>query len=149
MSVRPATMDDVPRIVEMAFAFYADAGYADVFGPMAKESAAGLAIVCMEKGVMLVAEVEGVVVGMACLHIEPFLFNPASPKRVASELVWWIDPEHRGGLLAARMLREINAACDAAGAVPRMATLAGSPPQAQALLERAGYRHTESYFTRH
>lgn len=145
--IRPATIDDVPRIVDMARRFYDASGYADLFGPMAQESAAGLAIITMESGVMLVAEVDGDVVGMACLHVEPFLFNPE--RTIASELAWWIEPEHRGGMLAARMLKAINEACEARGAVPRMATLAGSPPQAEALLNRAGYRLTERYYTRH
>lgn len=144
--IRPATRADIPRIVEMAQRFYDASEYPAVFGPMAKESAAGLAILTMDTGIMLVADEGGDVVGMVSLFVEPFLFNPE--RTIASELVWWIEPEHRGGLLAARMLRAVNAACDAIGAVPRMATLAGSPPQARALLERTGYAHTESYFTR-
>jgi L-amino acid N-acyltransferase YncA len=145
--VRPATHDDIPRIVEMARDFYATTAYPDLFGPMANESAAGLAILTMQSGVMLVAETDGAVVGMVCLHVEPFLFNPDAG-RIASELVWWIEPEHRGGTLAGRMLKAVNDACTALDAVPRMATLASSPPQAQALLERYDYRETERYFTR-
>lgn len=144
--IRPATRADIPRIVEMAQRFYDASEYPAVFGPMAKESAAGLAIITMDTGILLVADEGGEVVGMVCLFVEPFLFNPE--RTIASELAWWIEPEHRGGLLAARMLRAVNAACDAIGAIPRMATLAGSPPQARALIERMGYAHTESYYTR-
>lgn len=148
MIIRPATLGDVDAIVAMSQRFYDASDYPALYGPMAKESAAGLAIITMDTGVMLVAEEAGAVVGMVSLHVEPFLFNPDSPKKTASELVWWIEPEHRGGMLAARLLKAVNAACDAIGAIPRMATLAGSPPQAGALLQRMGYTPTETYYTR-
>lgn len=154
-SIRSATMDDVPRIVEMAERFYATSGYPDFYGPMAKESAAGLAIITMqgapefgvEPGVMLVAEHEGELVGMACVHIDRFLFN--SSVKVGHELAFWIEPEHRGGRLAARLLCEIETAVAARGAtVNRMATLATSPPQAAAIYERMGYTRSESFYSK-
>lgn len=144
--IRPATMDDVPRLIDMAQRFYAESGYEPIYGPMLDTSAAGLAILTMESGILLVAEHEGEVVGMVCLHVEPYLFNPSVT--IASEIAWWIAPEHRGGLLGARLLKSVDEACKERGAIPRMATLAGSPPQAGAMLERAGYAHTERYYTK-
>lgn len=146
MNVRHATRDDIPRIVEMGQAFYAMSGYAQI-AEASIPSLAGLAIVTMETGVMLVAEADGEVVGMACLFIEPFTFN--LEVSVASELAWWIEPEHRGGMLAMQMMQAIDAACRAKGAgVIRMAALRNSPPQAAALYERLGYQKADSHYMR-
>lgn len=146
MHIRPATHADIPRIVEMAQRFYPTSGYERI-APLTETQAAGLVLVTMETGVMLVAESDGDIVAMACLHVEPFLFNPATT--IAQEIVFWIEPEHRGGMLAARMLKAIDAACKEQGVdVIRMATLPGSPPQAAHLYERMGYTPSESYFVR-
>lgn len=144
--VRPATESDIPRIVEMAQCFYRTTAYASI-APLALESAAGLAIVTMQQGVMLVAEQGDDVVGMVCLFLEPFTFNTAV--MVASEIAWWLEPSARGGGAAAQLLLAADEACRARGAqVIRMALMANSPPQAAALYERFGYVHTDSHYTK-
>lgn len=136
--IRQATRADVPAIVDMAMRFYAVSGYERI-APIAKESAAGIVLVCIDAGVMLVAEREdGSIAGMVCLHIEPYLFNIDTT--IAQEIAWWIEPDARGGMLAARLLKAAEAAAREAGAsVLRMGVLHDSPPQAAALYERMGY----------
>lgn len=142
--VRPATREDIPRIVDMALRFYPTTHYAKI-ADVTKESAAGLAIIAMESGVMLVAEKDGAVIGMACLVVGPFEFNVSVT--MATELAWWIEPEHRGSTLALRMMEAIHAAARERGAsVVRMATMANSPPQAAAMYERLGYVHSDSHY---
>lgn len=152
--IRPATRDDIPRLVEMAQRFYPESPYPLIYGDMPKEQVAGLSIIAMEglashgivPGVMLVAEHEGELVGMACLHVDPSTFNPVT---VAGEIVWWIEPEHRGGMTAVRLLKASEKAAQERGAhVVRMACLATSPPEAAAIYERMGYAHTETIFTK-
>jgi GNAT superfamily N-acetyltransferase len=144
--IRQATHEDIPRIVEMGRAFYAASGY-EAIAPASIPSIAGLAIVTMEQGVMLVAESDDRVVGMASLFLEPFTFNPEVT--VASELAWWIDPDHRGGTLAVRMLHAIGEACQSKGVkVIRMAALESSPPQVAGLYGRAGYVRSDSHYMR-
>jgi GNAT superfamily N-acetyltransferase len=144
--IRAATRDDIPRIVEMAEQFYATTAY-PAFAPLAKESAAGLAIVMIETGVMLVAEIEGRVVGMVGLFVEPFTFNVAVT--VATEIVWWVDPDAQGAGVGRELLAAIEPACKERGAdVVRMMCLASSPPQAAALYERMGYAPSEHAFTK-
>lgn len=142
--IRTATHDDIPRIIEMAQAFYATTSYAR-FSPISYQSAAGLAIITMESGVMLVAEKDGELVGMTCLIIVPFLFNVSLT--VAEEIAFWIEPEHRGGMLAIRLLKEIEKECRAKMVdVIRMATLIDSPPQAASLYLHEGYEKSDSHF---
>lgn len=146
-TIRPATREDIPRIVEMGRRFYAASGY-EAIAPVSDASIAGLAILTMDgAGVMLVAEADEQVIGMVCLFIEPFTFNPSVT--VATELAWWIEPECRGGMLAVRMMGALEEACRAKGAQwVRMATLVTSPPQAAALYERLGYQRGDSYYMR-
>jgi len=130
----------------MAQRFFPTSGYSRI-APMPDTQAAGLALITMDSGVMLVAEVDGVLQAMAALHVEPFIFNPHVT--IAQEIVFWIEPEHRGGLLAARMLRAIDEACRKRGAqVVRMATLPSSPEAAEKLFERSGYALSETYFVK-
>ena len=144
--IRNATHADIPRIVEMAGKFYGQTRYAGI-APMAKESAAGLAIVMMEQGVMLLAEANGAVAGMVGLFIEPFTFN--IEKTMATELVWWVDPEHQRSGIGAELLSAIEPACRDRGAdVIRMMCLAGQCEAAEAIYSRMGYMPSEHAYTK-
>lgn len=147
MIIRPATHEDVPAIVAMAERFYPASNYGRI-APLHKNSAAGLALVTMAAGVMLVAEdASGALQGMACLHIEPFLFNVDTV--IAQEIVWWIEPEARGGMLAVRLLKAaVNACAERGATVIRMAALPSSPQAAGQLYERMGFELSESYYVK-
>lgn len=146
MIVRAATRSDVDAIVAMAERFYAQTSYAGIV-PLVKESAAGLAIVLMDHGVMLVAEQGERVVGMVGLFLEPFTFNVAIT--VATELVWWVEPDARETGAGMALLAAIEPACRDKGAdLIRMMLLHNSPPHAAALYARRGYVPTEHAFTK-
>lgn len=154
MIIREATMDDVPRIIAMAERFYPESPYPDIYGDMPASQAAGLAIVAIQgfaaagivPGVLLVAEDGDTLAGMLCLHIDPATFTP---EVIAGELVWWVEPEYRGGLLSVRLVKAGEAAAKARGAtVMRMAHLSTSPAQAGDLYERLGYRPSEVYYSK-
>lgn len=153
MQIRRATEADLPRIVEMAQRFYPESPYPPLYGDMPEAQAAGLALVVMngygniEPGVVLVAEAGGALVGMVCLCADRGTFNPAV--KMASELVFWVEPEYRGGMAAVRLLRAAEeAARDMGITVNRMAVLSSSPAQAAQLYERMGYTLTESYYSK-
>lgn len=144
--IRKATHDDIPRIVEMSDKFYAQTRYVDI-APMAIESAAGLAIIMMKQGVMLLAESESEVVGMVGLFIEPFTFNIA--KTMATEIVWWVDPDHQRSGIGAELLAAIEPACRERGAdMIRMMCLAGQSEAAEAIYTRMGYTPSEHAYTK-
>lgn len=142
--IRPATREDVPRIVEMAEQFYATTPYPD-FAPLDRNSAAGLAIITMEQFILLVVELEGRVCGMVSLSIEPFTFNTRC--KVANEIAYWLDPEVRGMGVAVELMQAMEQACADKGVqVIRMAHLSTSPPRAAQIYESMGYVHTDSHF---
>lgn len=154
MNIRPATRDDIPRIVEMAERFYPQSPYPAIYGDMPRTQAAGVVIVMMQgmtehgiqPGVMLVAEKDDELVGMLALHLDPATFTP---EVVAGEIVWWMEPEHRGGMGAIRLVRRGEQEAKVRGAtVCRMAVLGTSPHEASEILQRIGYAPTEWIHTK-
>ena len=142
--IRRATEGDIPAIVEMSRKFYATTSYAG-FTPMDDDTVAELTRGLLGH-VMLVAEVDGQVCGMAGLFLAPFMFNRSA--RTAHEVVWWVDPEAQGAGVGKALLQAIVAACKEAGcSAIQMIALASSPPQAGMIYERAGFAHSETCYT--
>lgn len=153
-TIRVATLDDLPAIARMAERFYPESPYPAIYGDMPEHQAAGLAIVALrgwtemgiEPGVMLVAEHDGRLIGMLCAHIDPATFTPAV---IAAELVWWIEPEFRGGMSAVRLVRAAEDDARAKGAtVFNMCILSTSPPEADKLLKMLGYAPSHTVVTK-
>lgn len=142
--IRTATHEDIPRIIEMAQAFYATTNYPSI-APMTDEQAAGIAIITMESGVMLVADNDGELVGMVCIHVAPFIFNPSV--MFPSEIAFWVEPKVRGGTTAMRLLRSAEEALIVMGVpVSRMARLPNSPEAVEGMYRLMGYAPDEGYF---
>lgn len=145
--VRTATVDELPAIVAMGARFYATTAYG-ALAPYCPASAQTLGRMLIEQGVLLVAEAPQGLVGMVGLALAPFMFNHA--KRSAHEVMWWVDPDARDTGAGIALLRAIEPACRAAGAVAiQMGVLSTSPAHAGSLYRRMGYEQTEtSYFKR-
>jgi GNAT superfamily N-acetyltransferase len=104
--VRDATVDDVPRIVEMALRFIRSSVYAGLLAENPEQIArCAHLMIGGEQFALFVAEKAGEVVGMAGFIVHEHLFS-AEP--IADELFWWVDPEARGraGLLLLRRAEE-------------------------------------------
>lgn len=144
--IRPANSNDLVRIVEMSEKFYQTTKYQD-FADFNAPTCAVLAQTLMEVGVLLVAEVEGKVVGMVGLILTPFLFNCSIIG--AYEIVWWVDPEHQGSRVGFNLLKAIEPACKEKGAsIIQMVSLPSSPPAVESLYKKMGYSHSESSYTK-
>lgn len=144
--IRSATLEDVPGIVEMSRKFYTTTSYSG-WADFNSETVTDLASNLTENHVMLVAESDGVLVGMVGLFVAPFMFN--ADKIGAYEVVWWVDPEAQGAGVGKMLLQAIEPACKERGANSiQMVHLASSPPQAAMIYERMGFRHTESSYTK-
>lgn len=145
MQIRNATEADIPAIVGMSARFYETThykGFAD-FNP---ETVEHLARVLLETGILLVADDNGPV-GMVGLFVAPFMFN--GDVTAAYEVVWWVNPEARGGMAGARLLKAIEPAAKEKGCKAiQMVHMANSPPQAGQMYARMGYAHTETSWTK-
>lgn len=145
MQVRKATEADIPGILGMAERFYRATEYA-TDADYDAASMEAMARLMMDSGVLLVADDNGLT-GMVGLVVAPFMFNSAH--LAAYEVVWWVNPEARGGMTGARLLKAVEPACKERGCTRvTMAHMADSPPQAGQLYARYGYRHTETSWTK-
>lgn len=146
MLVRDAVENDVKSIVAMSRKFYATTNYRH-FADMSEETVGNLVRDLIDRGIMLVAEDNGSVMGMAGLYVGPFLFN--SEKTGAYEVVWWVSPDNQG-MGAGKMLMDAietssrDKGCD----IIQMVTLATSPPHAGKIYETMGYAHSETSYTK-
>ncbi len=98
-------------------------------------------------GSVLVAEVEGKVVGMAACVVFPFYANHAT--LIGQELFWWVSPAHRKGVGGA-LLDELEAEAKRKGAKMFIgANLSGEHDAAFArMYRRRGYVPAECTYIR-
>lgn len=146
MQVRPAIEADRAACIAMGAKFYATTHYAAI-APYAEANMHGLFDFMRDTGILLVAEVDGQVIGMVGLMVVPFLFN--GDTKAAHEVMWWVEPEARQSAAGLGLLRAIEPAAREAGAVMvQMMNLADTHDRSARIYERNGYRHTESSFTK-
>jgi GNAT superfamily N-acetyltransferase len=144
--IRPATLEDVPTIAAMGERFHAEAGWADVVPYVVADCAQSLReLVGAPAGILLVAEAEGRLVGMAGGLAHPFYFNFAH--RTGSELFWWVEPGLRDGTGAA-LLQSLEDAARAIGCESwAMVAVDKVRPETMArIYRRRGYRPAEHSF---
>jgi GNAT superfamily N-acetyltransferase len=99
--IRPATMQDTTRLVEMARRFVAETAYAPLVSVSEPQLTATVDWV-LSQGALFVATAGDALV---------------SGERVASELCWWVEPEHRNGSAAVRLLHAAETWAREQGAV--------------------------------
>jgi RimJ/RimL family protein N-acetyltransferase len=90
-TVRSAKSSDIPRIVQMGCRFRAESSYSKY---LAENSAkmAELAEMLISKDGLLILEREEITGMLGFVVHEHFI----SGERVAGEVFWWVEPEHRG-----------------------------------------------------
>lgn len=145
MNVRPATTNDLPRIVAMGRKFWSQTAYAAhvIYCP---DSIAASAIDMMRAGLLLVAELEGVAIGAVGLMATPCYAN--RDVLMAAELYWYIEPEHRDSGAGKALLVAIEDAARLAGVtiLGMMLLEAVEPDKAAAIYKRLGYTPAERTF---
>lgn len=96
MRIRLATPEDVPALQRMGLAFVAGTPYAEIFD-ITEASLERLAAFIFAAGpdvaAILLAEDDAGVFGMLALAAVPAVL---SGQIYADEIVWWVDPSHRG-----------------------------------------------------
>lgn len=148
--IRPALASDKARIVELLRDSRAGAqfdrtdgmtGFVFPFEPAYAERMF-MRYLQSPRALCLVHDVEGIAQGILMVHAFQHDFGPVM---VAQERVWWIDPAHRGGTAAPRMLDEYEKwaalqGCQFVG----MAGM-GDDPLVMKLYQRRGYRVAETH----
>lgn len=147
--IRNAVAADVPRIAELGELFHAEAGWGDICEySVADTEKTLLHLVNDDNGILLVAESEGEIVGMAGGLAHPVYFNHAH--KSGQELFWWMKPGLRDGtgrLLLEAMedrAREIGCTSWSMIALDKV-----NPELTGRIYRRRGYRASEhSYIKR-
>lgn len=143
--IRAAIPSDDAALITFGLKFYLTLPYADV--PYCEESATRWLAMLRERGVLLIAEIDGEPVGMAAGLFAPFIFNDQF--RVGQELFWWIEPDYRSYGIGRELLAELELAAHNAGCIRwSMIAIEGTQDHVGKLYERAGYAPAERAYTK-
>jgi len=144
--IRRATILDIPRITEMSEAFYETTDYSKYI-PLDLDDVFNIASSLINTGVMMVAVVDGEVVGMIGLAVIPFMFNTAF--KGAHEVVFWVEPSARRTGVGVELNRAIEPICKELGVKPIvMAELETSHPHVASMYKLLGYNRSEISHTK-
>jgi GNAT superfamily N-acetyltransferase len=144
MNIRHATPADIPRIIEMGAKFWAQTAYRDI--PYCPDSIAESALEMLAQRLLIVAELEGRVVGAVGALAVPLYAN--RDVLTASEMYWYVDEEHRDTGAGKALLAGIEDAARERGVklFGMMALQAVEPDKAAAIYKRLGYQPGELTF---
>jgi hypothetical protein len=141
VSIRTATMADLPAIVRMGVRFMETAqpcGNVPA-DPCRLAVAAG---VCLETGEIWLAEEDAKPIGMLAIYT---MEHPLTGERVAEELAFWVNPESRSLLTGPKLLRcGMNWARQEGVGCLKMGALAGS--RFGIFLKHMGFAEMETAF---
>ena len=109
--IRQANKFDIPHIVEM-LKHYRDAAPIEILRQADDQNYIEglLTEIMVGAGFILLAEKDGLIIGMIIAGIIPNVWNPKV--RQCSEIAYWVEPEFRGGTAAYRLLKSYIAECD-------------------------------------
>jgi GNAT superfamily N-acetyltransferase len=138
--IRLAGASDLPRLVEMGLRFRRESEYQAHISENASkiEETMGQLIA---RGGILVSERPGGLVGMIGIVLFDHFF---SGERMAGEVFFWIEPEHRGD--GVRLLREAEKWAKRSGAL-RMQMISPND-RVSHFYERCGYGFVEASYQR-
>lgn len=145
-NIRLATPEDFHQILPMAEKFYNSTSFAKAL-PFDVPSILEFYIQMLQQGFVVVAEteVEGTLVGMLGALVHPFHLN--TNHLVATEGMWWVEPEHQGRRVAGDMMDAMERMAKVAGcSLVVMAKLDTSPEGLGRYYESRGYRPTETSY---
>lgn len=146
-TIRRATKDDAEALFVMARKFVAFAPYHDRVTATDDELRA-IITYFTANATVFVAEKHGEVIGMLVAILAPVWYAPSC--RVATELAWWVEQEHRGGTAAIRLIQayETWARNEQASMVTMSNLEVGDDNCVVSMLKRMGYRMTEQSHTK-
>lgn len=138
--IRRATAADTAALVALGLAFIRESSYAEHFEPDPAQLEKVVAyLLTHAECVMLVAEQDGAVIGMIGLAVIPHLYTGVP---TAGELVYYVDPLHRG--IGVRLLHAAETWAKDAGA--HAISMIAPTDVVGRFYTRLGYSFTESNY---
>ena len=141
-----ARSEDFKKVLPLAQKFYAEHPHASNM-EFDMESAYRLYLDLVEHGFIVLAWEDQEVVGMLGMMVGPFVLN--MNYKVATEVLWWVSPEHRQGRKGLAMLQmaEKLAKIDGCHSVT-MSSLTVGPEGVNKVYAHRGYAETEKSFVK-
>ena len=140
--IRLATKFDMPRLIEMLWDYH-DSGNLPSM-EISDDSTAKkiLTRILVGGGIALVSEKDGHLNGMLLALLGPYLWDDSV--LVVSEIVYWVDTEHRGGGVGSRLLEEYTTRCNDMVEQKKIKTFTVSQMEGQQLnYARFGFKPVE------
>lgn len=146
--VRRATSEDLPRLLDMGGRFARETVYRERFtADPARIKALAEQLVAGDAGqgsaVWVAQDPAGVIVGMIGMFVYE---HPLSGERIASEVFWWVEPEHRRGGHALRLLESAERWARWANAAS--VYMVAPTSDVARIYERRGYFQLETTYAR-
>jgi GNAT superfamily N-acetyltransferase len=141
VTIRPATLADVPRLVAMGCAQIAESYAGTVAADPTQVETTVTSLVTQPNAACFVAEEDGAVVGMIGVVGS---VSHCSGLPTAGEVMWWMEPDARGGGRALWKRAERWAAETGARSIQMMAP--ATNPRVGRLYERRGYTALETTY---
>lgn len=139
MTIREATVGDVDALVRMGEQFLGSVYAQKIHANAVALRATAEGLLASLDAVIYLAAVQSRVVGMMGLMRYR---HPMSGELTASEVMWWIDPEHRGS--GVRLFRVGEAWALASGAT--VIQMIAPSPEVERFYTRVGYEPVERTF---
>jgi len=142
MSIRPATMDDIDRLIDLGEILHKESGrWSRIPYVRDRVKATMKTIIPGEKGAVFVSEKDGVIVGGIAVYADRHWSSDAV---IAQEISFFMLPEHRGSFDAARLVCAMRAWAERKGvAWLECGTSTGVDPERTAkLYERLGFKRS-------
>jgi len=143
--IRHATLKDIPALIELGKVMHAESRYR-VLPYLPSRVERTLLALMAGAGVVLVAEVDGEIVGGFMGTCAEHFFSSA---KVAGDLAIFVAPDYRGGLLGARLIKTFVDWAKEQGAkiIDTSVTTGVMTPKTEALFARLGGELVGSVFT--
>ena len=139
MTIREATLEDIPDLIDMGMRFHAGSAYSALLQPSKAVVASSLRMLIeSDSGAVFVQEREGELTGAILGIIVPHF---VTGETVLGELSWWVDEGHRGAGL--RLLAKLEGWARENGATKSTVIEPMGNPRIGQVYERMGYQMVE------
>jgi N-acetylglutamate synthase-like GNAT family acetyltransferase len=143
--IRLATEDDFPAIIELCREFWTHTQFSEDFDA---EHCLGMVKLSHDHELLAVLVVNDIVQGF-CAAVKSFLLA-STQAMTATELAWWVNPDHRGGKNGVVLLQFMEQlAKDQGIKYWSMVSMESSMPETiNRMYERLGYTKSETIYTK-
>lgn len=146
--VRRAEHSDVGKMVAFGREFWHQTSYYQQGVEYDEEQCSALTHHLIDEGIVLLAESNNRPVALLLMVVGAMPFNPLAV--VATELVYYVDPEHRKGGLGFKILKQAEKLAESKGVkyISMIHMDSVTPERAEAVYKRMGYHKTETLFSK-